>query len=323
MILISRMVKWFAILFFMFQQEIYAQTLEKAVQLFEMQSYDKAKGGFLLISKRSADYSEANYYLGRIAFNEKDYEKASEYFEVAIESKKNIAKYYEWYGDALGNILLRANIFRQGFLAPKMRGAWEKAVSLDAKTVGSRKSLIDYYLQAPSFMGGSIKNAEKMARDLLSLSPLDGHEGLGKIYDYQGKIEEAEREYLESLKISSEAFVTLGNFYIDHQKYSEAFKLFTTNKSSAEGGCIICDYYIGKIGALSGKWLSEGEIALKKYIQHNPSAAEPTLSNANLRLGQIYEKKGNRELAKISYQQSLRLNKSSKEAKEGLNRLSY
>lgn len=68
--------------------------------------------------------------------------------------------------DTDGTIAGQANILRQGMLAPKMKAAWEKAIALDSKNLGARLSLIQFYTQAPSLMGGSMDKAKEMARQI-------------------------------------------------------------------------------------------------------------------------------------------------------------
>jgi len=67
-------------------------------------------------------------------------------------------------------------------LAPKMKSAWEKAIALDPKNLDARTSLIQYYLQAPGFMGGSVEKAKEVAGQVLKLKPAEGHRQLGNIY---------------------------------------------------------------------------------------------------------------------------------------------
>ena len=66
-------------------------------------------------------------------------------------------------------------MIKQGMLAPKMKKAWESAIALDPKNMSARTSLIQYYLQAPGFMGGSIDKAKEVAKQITGLNPAEGH----------------------------------------------------------------------------------------------------------------------------------------------------
>jgi Flp pilus assembly protein TadD len=61
---------------------------------------------------------------------------------------------------------------------------------------------------------------------------------------------------------------------------------------------------------------------LRKYLKYTPKPNEPSHGGANMRLGQILEKKGNKAEAKKLYETALKMDSNLKEAKEGLERVS-
>ena len=111
-----------------------AQTaLQKGKTAYENNKKAEAKKLLTTIDNDQTDYAEAQYILGRIAFDEQDYESAADFFEEASDANPKNPDYHNWYGNALGTIARDANPLRQGILAPKMKAAWEKAIELDAK----------------------------------------------------------------------------------------------------------------------------------------------------------------------------------------------
>ena len=150
--------------------------VEQAHSLYEQRKYDQVKRLLLAIDNEEADFAAAQYYLGRVAFDEKKYDDASNYFEEAVEANNRVADYHNWLGNTYGTIAQEANVFKKGILAPKMKKAWENAIALDAKNLEARTSLIQYYLQAPGFMGGSIVKAKEVAHQIIKLKPAEGHQ---------------------------------------------------------------------------------------------------------------------------------------------------
>ncbi|MCE2958353.1 MAG: tetratricopeptide repeat protein [Flammeovirgaceae bacterium] len=143
------------IIFFLISCSVWAQSnIEKAKTYYEARKYDEAEKLLKGIPEKSTEYGVAQYYLGRVSFDKKEYDDAAEYFEEATEADPKQADYFNWLGNTYGTIAQSANMFKQGILAPKMKKAWEKAIELDAKNLSARTSLIQYYLQAPGFMGG-------------------------------------------------------------------------------------------------------------------------------------------------------------------------
>jgi tetratricopeptide (TPR) repeat protein len=80
------------------------------------------------------------------------------------------------------------------------------------------------------------------------------------------------------------------------------------------------NYWYGKCSAITGLKLDRGDECLQKYIAFTTAADEPSIAGANMRLGQIKEKKGNKAEANKYYGISLRQDASSKLAKEGFER---
>lgn len=298
-----------------------AQSVEEAKRLFEAGKLEESGKILKEVDDDHRDYAAAQFYLGRIAFQQKDYEAALEFFEAAADEKENVADYQEWLGNALGNVAKDANVLRQGMLAPKMKAAWERAIALDPKRTGPRFSLIEYYMQAPGFMGGSMENAEKTAKEIIALNPAEGHRALGNVYARQKKVKEAEKEYIEAAKLNPGYTNVLASFYVSQSMHEKAFAMFddVLKKNPTD---MLAAYQFGRTAAISGQRLNEGETYLQKYLTYQPKINEPSHAGAQMRLAQIQEKRGNKTEAKKLYQAALQKDATLKEAKEGLERVS-
>lgn len=295
--------------------------IEQVKTLYEQGKLEQVKKIVSSVDEKEADFAAARYYLGRVAFDEKKYDNASDYFEEAIEANNKVADYHNWLGNTYGTIAQDANLIKQGMLAPKMKKAWENAIALDAKNLDARTSLIQYYLQAPGFMGGSVDKAKDVAAQILKINPAEGHRQRGNVYMHEKKIAEAEKEFIEMAKADPNYVSGLANFYTGQKQYDKAFTLFEEAlKKNPDDYLSI--YQIGKTSALSGQKLDRGEECLKKYLAYTPKQNEPTHAGANMRWAQIKEKKGNKAEAKKLFEVALKMDSNLKEAKEGLERLS-
>jgi len=123
--------------------------------LFEERNFEAARKLLLTISKSNAEYSEAQYYLGRIAVEEKKYDLSVEKFEEAIEANPLVVEYHNWLGVMYGVVAMDANALRQAYLAPKIKNEFEKAAALDPDNLQTQWGLINYYVKAPGLLGGS------------------------------------------------------------------------------------------------------------------------------------------------------------------------
>lgn len=297
-------------------------SLDKGKRLFEQRQYAEANGILDAVDEDDSDYAAAQYYLGRIAFANKKFDEAADYFEEATESRNGeVAEYYTWLGDTYGTIAGEANVFRQGILAPKMKAAWEKAIALDSKNLGARLSLIQFYTQAPSLMGGSMDKAKEMARQIKSFNAVQGHRSMGNLFVKEKNMAEAEMEFIEMVRLDPNMLSILGNFYMSTKAYEKSFALFdeAIKKNPMD---MSAAYQLGRTCAVSGQRLDDGEAYLLRYLAYTPKPNEPSHAGANMRLAQIYEKKGKKADAKLKYEAALKIDKTLQEAKDGLSRVS-
>ncbi|MHC1705685.1 MAG: tetratricopeptide repeat protein [Tenuifilaceae bacterium] len=310
------------LLILLISTQVFGQSsIDKAKKLWEEKNNSEAKKILTAINDDNKDYAAAQYYLGRITVSEGKFDDAVEFFEDAIDANEKVAEYHTWLGNTYATIAQSANPIRQGMLAPKMRNAWEKSIELDKNNIDSRKSLIQFYLQAPSFMGGSVDKAKEMAKQITKLKPAEGHLQMGNIYIKEKKMQAAENEFIEATKVDPTYINAIGAFYVNQKQFDKAFSIYEEAlKKNAEDYSII--YQIGRTCAISGQNLDRGEECLKKYLAYKPKQNEPSHAGAYMRLGQISEKKGNKTEAKKHFETAIKQDGSLKEAKDGLERVS-
>jgi tetratricopeptide (TPR) repeat protein len=293
------------------------------VRLFEAGKFNEAKTVFEPAFKSNARDAAAAFYLGRIAMEERKHDRAADYFETATKLEPKNSTYFLWLGRAYGREAQNANVLRQPGLAKKAKGAWERAIELDPDNLDARSDLIQYYVQAPGFLGGSTSNALEQAEEIRKRNALRGYLELGALYERDKKLVEAENAYLGAAKEKSDRHVgeyRLGVFYQNTGTYEKAFELFESMIAAnpTEVGAL---FQIGKTGALSGQRLERSEEALKAYLQTTPGRNDPSLAAAHWRLGMVHQWRRDRERAKAEYETALRLDPTFKPATESLKKL--
>jgi tetratricopeptide (TPR) repeat protein len=298
----------------------YGQSLEKAKKLFEEKKLEEAQKLLLAVDDDQKDYAEAQYYLGRIAFNGKAYDDAEDFFEEAIDTNDKVADYHYWYGSTLGQIATDANTLRQGMLAPKIKDSFEKTIALDPKNIDAHWGLVEFYTKAPGFMGGSWDKATQTASGIMKINKAEGYRALGIINERQEKFAEAESQFVQAYKTDPLYVHQLANFYVRQKRYDKALAPFEENYKK-DPNDMSSAYQIGRICAISGQKLDVGESCLTKYLSYQPKEKEPSIAAANMRLALIKEKKGNKPEAKKLYETALKMDSNLKEAKEGLERV--
>ena len=293
------------------------------IRLFEAGKFREAKTIFEPAFRSNARDAAAAFYLGRIAMEEKKNDRAADYFETATKLDPKNSTYFLWLGRAHGREAQNANVLRQPGLAKKAKAAWEQAVALDPENLDARSDLIQYYVQAPGFLGGSKEKSLEQAEEIRKRNALRGYLELGALYERDKRLAEAEKAYLGAAKEKSDRHVgeyRLGVFYQNTGAFDKAFDLFESMIAGnpSEVGAL---FQIGKTGAMSGQRLERAAEALEAYLQTTPGRNDPSLAAAHWRLGMVHEKRQDRQRAKAEYETALRLDPTFKPATESLKKL--
>jgi tetratricopeptide (TPR) repeat protein len=296
--------------------------LAAAIKLFES-GPRVAKPAFEAVLRRDPRSLEAAFYLGRIAYAAEETEGAIARFAEAVAGAPGSSLYHMWLGRAYAQKAIKANNFQRPFIAPTVHKEMEKAVALDSENIDARFDLARFFILAPGIMGGSTEKAKEQAAEIKKRNPLQGHQCYAMIYEELDKPELAGKEYLDAVReypADRKARLWLGIWYQDRGKYDEAFAAFEAlaKLDPPERAAL---YQIGKTGVLSGKNLDRAEECFLDYLKSEPKEGEPGLAWTHYRLGMLYEKKGDKPLARREYTETLRLAPDHQDAKKALAKL--
>lgn len=259
--------------------------------------------------------------LGRISMAMNRPKEASEFFEKAIKANDRVASHHLWLGNALGNLADSTSKIKLPFLARRVKSEFEKTVALDPTSVDGRSGLVEFYSQAPGVMGGSRERALEQVREIMKLNPMRGHFKAADLYLRDKKTAEAERELITAEQIAPDSAATgytLGSFYQNQQRWSEAFAVYDRMERRFPAEWLV-RFQVGRTAALSGAQLERGERELRGLIASPPpDMTTPTLAGAHHRLGMVLEKGGKKELARSEYQRAVTLAPSNEAAKRSL-----
>ena len=205
----------------------------RAAQLLADQRYREAKEVLEKAVRANGNDAAARYYLGRTYLALCTYDDAIEHMKQAVWLAQDKALYHFWLGRAYGEKAKRANPFKQASLAGKIRKEFERAIALEPGNIDTRNALGNFYVQAPSFMGGGTKKARAQAKVLTELDALRGKLLYARI-DEQGKetarafslYQKLEQQYT-TFADAAVFYGAYGQFLRRQKRYDEAIKAFT------------------------------------------------------------------------------------------------
>jgi tetratricopeptide (TPR) repeat protein len=240
---------------------------------------------------------------GRAALNRDEHQKAVDIFTKVVTQEPGNAEAHYLLGVAYGDLAQAANVFKQASLAKKTKAEFDKAVELDPKYVDPRLGLINFYLIAPGFMGGSEEKAIEQAAAIKRINALDGHRAYARIYTHQKKPDLARKEYVDAVREnpnSARAHTMLATFLMTDKNWTGA--LHEIEMALKLDPAYMPAYFrLGQHASRSESNYARGEEALRKYLAHLPAPGEPDLASAWYWLGQVQEKQGKKNEARQSY----------------------
>ena len=296
-------------------------SLAHAKQQFDARNWDAAKQEYTLLARSLPADVTPVLQLGRIALAQGETEEGIKQFERCVAIDEKVADCHLWLGNALGNAAQRANKFKLPFLAKRTKKEFDRAVELDPNSVDARSGVLQYYMLAPGFLGGSMEKAREQAAEIDKRSKVRGALAYGLLADHDKNLREAEAAYQRAVAAAPDSTVgynALVNLYVREKRWSEAFATLDRIAARVPGEMNL-PLSVARVAYLSGEQLPRGEEAVKRWIANPPREATITSrAVAHLRLGNIYEKTGRRELARSEYERALSVNPKLEDAKKAL-----
>jgi tetratricopeptide (TPR) repeat protein len=242
--------------------------------------------------------------------------------ERAVQLNPKSAEAHFQLGRALGTVAQRANILRQPMLARRVKSEFEKAAELAPEMVAPREGLIQFYLQAPGVMGGSVPKAREQAAAIARVNALRGHFAEASIANHEKDPVGAERAFRAAATAfpdSLNAVTALANFLAGLGKGDDAFGVLDKYLAKHPADRV-AQFYVGRTAATTGKQLDRGEQALRTLLAVPASDSGPRVAPETIRyrLGDIAAQRGDKAKARAEYEAALKINPKLEQARRAL-----
>jgi tetratricopeptide (TPR) repeat protein len=266
--------------------------------------------------------AKAHQLLCRIYYAQDLIDEAVHECEAAVAIAPNDSDNQLWLGRAYGQQASRANLISAFSLARRVRVAFEQSTRLNPNNLQALLDLGEFYVLAPGAVGGGLDKALALCPHLEQVAPAGGHKLLAMIANKKADMAAAEAEYKKAIDAGKapDAYIDLGHFYQEHQRYDEA-------EAALELG-IHADQAHDDALVDAANILTEAhrnpqlaEQLLREYLASPAKSESAPAFRVHVQLGKLLASDGDKAGARREYDAALALASQYPEAKKALEKL--
>jgi Flp pilus assembly protein TadD len=273
------------------------------------------------LSSAPAD-AESSNLLCRAYFTLEEWDRAESSCRKAVSLDPANSRFHLWLGRVYGEKADRVNFLAAAGLVGKVRGEFERAVQLNPKDVETRLDLAEFYIEAPSIVGGGEQKAREQAQSIATVNPAREHWIYARIAEKKRDAATAEREYHQYIDLSkgdAEAWLNLALFLRRQKRFEEMEQAIVKLSQSPMPKLDVLVEASGMLYSAGRSYPFATEL-LHRYLAAGPVEAAPAFK-AHYLLGMLLEKQGDQAGAAQEYRASLSLARNFGVAQQALNRV--
>jgi tetratricopeptide (TPR) repeat protein len=301
-----------------------AQANSDAAQLaFQSGDYSQATRLFEKQLQKNKNNAVAHLYLAKIAVKNEDIDLAEEHIVEASEliedkpekalNKNTQAETFHWLGTIMEMQAEKASIFSMSGYAKKSLKGYVKSVELLPEKLQYREGLINFYLDAPSLLGGDINEAIKHAKVTFDQNPNFGYKMLVNSYEKNGDTQLVLATYklaIEKYPLDAELLLMRGTYWKTERNYDKAvsdYQLALTlpvTVNDQKAAQLMSWYWIGRISGFNGDHLERGIDAYQQVIGFNEdlgNAFIPSKEWTQFRMAKLMVLNGQKKAATVIF----------------------
>ncbi len=266
---------------------LHAQSsIDQANKLYQSTQYTQAIS--LLKPDQSKDPA-ALLLAGKSFFMLGDFKRSVDILHKATALQPASSETWHWLGKAYGRRAETSSFITAPKYAVDCRAAFEKAVELDPKNVEAMEDLMEYYMEAPGFLGGGLDKASNMARRIVAIDPSQKHVVEAKLAEKRKDFAAAEQHLRAAVDADPQdlgRLVELAKFLSRHGKHAESDSTFDKAIKIAPASAFVIfsraqAYVEGKRNHAQAREL------LRRYLTLNLSPDDPSREEAQNLLNKL------------------------------------
>ncbi len=260
------------------------------------------------ITASNPDDGAAYLVMCRSYYAEQHAHEAMNACAMAVRMMPRSSTAEDWLGRADGLAAEAAGPVSGLTLALKVKAAFVAAVALDPENGAAVNDLSEFYIDAPSLLGGGLDKALALAQRVQSSLPQQADRIRALVAENQKNYTKAEQEFQAATAVANhpDAWVDLGAFYRQRGEYDKAVDALKRALAVDRDR----DASVVDVASLLGEMHREPELeqsALREYLQGSARSDAAPAVKVFVMLGKILLRQGDKAGAKIEFEKALAL----------------
>ena len=212
--------------------------------------------------------------------------------ELAVYNDPANSENHLWLGRAYGMKASHSNPVNAFVLARKVRDEFERSVQLDPQAPRAASDLGEYYISAPSIVGGGADKAQALITRIEPTFPMYSHRLRALLAEKNGDDAAAEKEFKSAIAVSNAptAWIDLAAFYQRHAKPDQAVAAIQSALASSPQDAVLVD--AASILSDAHRSPELAEHLLMDYLNSPAKTDEAPAFKVHLQLGQLLALRG-------------------------------
>lgn len=299
-------------------------TLADAQREYNGGRYNRAVDALNEVVAKTPNDAASYELLGESYYQLREFPRAMNDFERAVQLAPKNSEYHDWLGKAYGRKAEESMFLSAMSWARKTHREFEIAVELDPRNFEAQRDLIRYEMNAPGAVGGGDDKALKHIDALEKINATQGLLARGEFFATKKRWSEADAVFAKILEAGSDragVYFEVCDYYRDRPN-AEKMGQAVGKAEQIDPDDRRLKFYRGVLLVMKGKNSSEAEMLLKSYIATVPDNSDlPPHAVAFEWLGKLHESLGRFSEAAEDYRESLSLDPHNKSVEENLKRL--
>jgi len=262
---------------------------------------------------------QAYLLLCRGFYAEEHFDEAVAACEKSVRANARSSDAQDWLGRAYGTKADHAGPLEGFILARDVRAAFEAAVASDPGNGAAVGDLSEYYVAAPSVVGGGLEKADELADRSFDRLPQQAHRIRAMVAEKRKDYGTAEREFQAAVDVARrpDAWVDLGNYYERREQWDRAVDALKHALAADRAK----DASIVDAASILNEMHREprlAKLALQQYLAGNAKTDAFPAVKVHVMLGKMLADTGDTPGARIEFGRALELASNYAPAKRAL-----